>query len=507
MHYKKTLLLLRVSCGVLLAGSLALITLSLGSRMFSSTVTLGEHQASYYQGTGQATLLVGSDTAALASALPLLRTDGGQVLSVSASLSPQDWEEAVLALSTLSGQPSGEILVAALGDAADSVIRWYFDSSTPVKALVLLFPSSDSSDLIDEGIYSCSFPAAAKILILDSASMPASQIDRSTELYNLLSGDTIKSNGNPFKASKGNVSMLLSPGTVLYDAPLSSSLLEQLSDWLGANLNLHISVPLSVKIKPLLWLLVSAALGGFLYALLQNSKRHYAPEVYQIVSASIPHPWRFTLSRILIPVLSLLPAALLYLLMRLLKLPPAAFGSSFISYAAACGAVILLLYRYGGMPGVKGSPTDSKMPLATPQLLQTLGIVAAVAFSLFALGFSGFYTIGFSLERGILFVVLWGIFAVCLRSVSYDATLIEEVSPQSILPMLLFPYLPVLALAALAVPMGELSMAVAILKCTFVLICAIILNRITDMLTASARWAAFLSALILAGFLSFYRYI
>lgn len=510
MNYKKLSLLFKICCAVLLIGSIALLTLTLNNYANSNTITIDTRQAQYYSGAGSPVLVVGSDANALASTLPLLRDNNRQVLSLPyADLSTADYQQAVLQLGALSGLPSNDLLVVAHGDAADSVIRWYFDSSTPIKSLILISPDTDSTNLLEGGVYSCSFPSAAKILIIDSATMPTEQINRSTELYNLLSGDTIKSNGNPFKANKGNVSMLLAPGSVLYDSPVSFNLLEQLSSWLGSNLNVPSAVSLTLKVTPLLWLIVTIALGGFLYTLLLISKSHYAPEVYQIVSASIPHPWKFGFSRIIIAVISLLVALILFLLASPLKLPVGVFGRSFMSYTVACGAVILLLYRRGWMPGVKGSPTDSKVAISSVKLLQILGITIAVALSLFALGYSGFYTIGFTPVRGILFLSLWVLYAIALRSISYDISLIEEISYKSnaINSMLLMPYLPVLGLVALAVPMGELSMAIAMLKCTFVLICAIILNRITDMLTGSARLAASLSALILAGFLSFYLYI
>lgn len=510
MQYKKLSLLLKACCGVLLSCSIALIMLTMSSYSGGSTVSLAALEAVYYKGSGSAALLVGSDPRALSSVLPLLRADDGQVLSIAtADLSAEEYQRALRQLSTMSGLPSNELLVVAFGDAADQAIRWYFSSSTPLKSLILISPIADPASLIEGGIYSCSIAPAAQILVIDSATMPTDQINRSTELYNLLSGDSIQSNGNPFKASKGNVSMLLSPGSVLYDSPISISLLDQLSQWLGAKLNVYATLPLTLTLKPLLWLILSAALAGFLYSLLVISETRYDPEVYQIVSACVPHPWRFSLSRVLVAILSLPVAALLFVLMSLFRLPVGGFGRSFISYTAACGTVMLTLYHYGWMPGVKGSPTDSKVTVSSAKLLEIAAITAAVALSLYALGYSGFYTIGLSPARGLLFLGLWLLLGVSMRSVSYDMTLIQEIRHESrgLNTMLLLPYLPLLGLAALAVPMGELSMAIAMLKCTFVLICAILLNRITDMLTGSARLSASVSALILAGFLSFYLYI
>lgn len=497
-------------CAGLLALSLALLG-GLEYASFAGGVasdSTAAFESVYYDGAADFAVLLcaerGPDRTAL---LSLLRQSYGAPVLLASM--PPDAVSRVPAFVSLLSRESGvapeRILVVGVGDRADFALTQAGHTQSVVLGAALVRPSAGAlADLSSQRAYP---PPPSTLFLAGHADSSDDLARRTVEYYNLLSGDSISYNGRPLRAERGDVSLMLAPSDTLSDASPSDELLGGLSRWISSLTGGPVVSSRLSSLKTLLWLTASAALLVGLFLLATLCRTSYEGPT-GVVTAEIKSRWLFFLGRAVLWLAALPATGLTYLALALFNAPLGVGGRLLVGYVVGCSLSTGLLYRLG-MLGVRGQPSDIKPTLTARGLLLSGGLLAATLLTGCLLAVTGFWGIETARSRLVFFAVLWAALSVGMLSVMHDALVLIDAArtEEGAVALLLIPYLPILAVAVLCVPMGLLPSGVALLRMAAVFVVSVLSAKVIRELNGSALLAGVGGALPFALFAALQTYL
>ena len=406
--------------------------------------------------------------------------------------------DALSAAAAQSGLPEDRFFLAATGERVFPLLEQTnrLEDQQPL-GLILLSPSGRTDRWNDLPI------SSVPILVIGS-------VNRGAELirsYNALSGDDIVSNGSPMRASKGSVTLIMAPETVVTDALYSVSLLSSLAEWMGPAAGGSITeiggqIGLWRTIRTALWFTAVISVLVLLLSAALITGQSFTEGSCQIVTAQVTNRSRFYLGRAVVWLASIPAAGLSAFLLWLFRIPLGAGGMLVASVLIGASCSAGLLYRFRLAPGVSGQPAAPARRLK-PSLLAGGLLPAAVLFaSGFVLVRSGFWSARLIPSHLMPFLVLWILFSLGFYLLSHDAMVIEmtRTSGGWQLLMLFSPFLPLLLVPVLAVPIGMIPSAFLLAKAVVAAAAALLGARVSENLTGSAALGAVSCAAPLALF-------
>ncbi len=405
------------------------------------------------------------------------------------------------------------ILFTAADIHGEGMVRYSMGSSVIPEGIVFISPTFDMKKAIDDGVYSCAYVGAFPTLIIGDTGNTFVSTDTLIDMYNLLSGDTLSPTGRPLESTKNGVTLLISPGAVIADGAPNPDFMTHLAGWMHNNLQVSEVIHGDVLLTVALFLMVIAGLSLPVFAVLLFM--HVAERVnskvisYAVITTYLKSPTLFLLSRLATWVPAVILTAVLYTVMTVASLPYTAFGKLFIAFLMSASASVLLFYRLGLTPGMEGKPTDTASPLKVSAVVHSFGVTAVVMAVTVALGYSGFYAFSVDGERLVIFAVLFLLFALLFTVFDHDYTVAVtgRLSVSTALVVFVIPYLPLLILVGLPVLLGNLPMAIAMLKCVVNFVIAVLIGRTVYCICSSSLYSSICSALFMASFLAFYSYV
>lgn len=370
-------------------------------------------------------------------------------------------------------------------------------------AVLMLSPSVDTQQLIEEGIYSCSYQTIAPTMILQNVAANSEALQDSVELYNLLSGDTIKSNGSPIKASRGNVSLLITSAAVTTDLHYSAESASAISGFIAANSSAQqISIQYILMNQGLSLILILALLLFFICCV-EKSEHFVEGSGWQIVTSSVEKPWKFYLSRLVLLLSSICTALLIFIAIYFVNNSFGSLTGIFLSYFWAVGVITPVLYKLELIPGVKGIPKFIRQPLKLSLVARITLITMLLLASGYIMNYSGVSLLDFTHQNLFGLMLLIFLSALPYLGTSYEMAVVGDVT--GFLPLryglICIPYLPLLVPIIFAVPLGWLPMTFALLRLLIVMILGGCLARITENLTSSPYIGATLGGIIVGVYL------
>ena len=406
--------------------------------------------------------------------------------------------DAIAAAAAQSGLPEDRFFLAAAGERAFPLLEQtnLLVGRQPL-GLILLSPSGRPDRWKDLTVP----PVPA--LVIGSVNGGA-ELTRS---YNALSGDGIVSNGSPMRASKGSVTLITAPETVVTDALPSVSLLTSLAEWMGPAAGGSIPeiggrIGLWRAVRTALWFTTLISLLVLLLAAALITGQGFAEGSCRIVTAQVTSRGRFYLGWVLVWLASIPAAGLSALLLWLFRIPLGAGGMLVASVLIGASCSAGLLYRFRLAPGVSGQPAAPARRLKPSRLAAGLLPAAVLFASGFVLARSGFWNARLIPGHLMPFLVLWVLFSLGFYLLSHDAMVIEmtRTSGGRQLLMLFSPFLPLLLVPVFAVPIGMIPSAFLLAKAIFAAAAALLGARVSENLTGSAALGAVSCAAPLALF-------
>lgn len=343
-----------------------------------------------------------------------------------------------------------------------------------------------------------------RVLITAEAGGALKNDKNAVKLYNSLTGLSIEPNGRPVHSQKGNISLKITPGPVIMLGSLSGDSLTAIGSFLGGgNREIYYALP---AIRLLVSLIELAAFLGLIWlTALEHTEPLEFPE--GIVDAKIKNTPLFFLSRLVLILASVFVSLAVFFLLGLFDSLKEG-GILFLSYIIGCSFTTKLFYRFG-MMGIKGKPTDIKIPFTSKNLAKTAVLTLLALACGLSLAQSGFWAFEINSSKLFLWAVVFVLLFYGFISVMQDLYLLQKaVSSQILLGiLLLFPYIPLVLIAAVYVPLGEFYMTMSVLKLmVFTFICLLLSKAVKDR-TGSVICSSISGALCLSSAICFQSYI
>lgn len=342
------------------------------------------------------------------------------------------------------------------------------------------------------------------ILITAEAGGALKNDKNAVKLYNQLTDSSIEPNSRPVHAQKGNISLKVTPAPLIMIGSLSSDSLKAIGSFLGTDgFSIYYMLPAIRLLVSLIELFSFLALVWLLA--LEHAEPLEFPE--GIVDAKIKNTPLFFLSRLgLIAVSVLVSLLVLFALGFFDSLKQG--GILFISYIIGCSFTTKLFYRFG-MLGIKGKPTDIKVPFTLKNLIKTVIFSLVTLACGLSLGQSGFWAVEITSSKLVMWAVVFLLLSYGFISVMQDLYLLQKAVTSQALSgvLLLFPYIPLVLIAAIYVPLGEFYMTMSVLKLiAFTFICLLLSKVIKDR-TGSVLYSSVSGAFCLSFVICFQSYI
>ncbi len=281
-----------------------------------------------------------------------------------------------------------------------------------------------------------------------------------THVYNMLSGDTINSIGFAYTASHRDVTLSLTSGAHNAYAPYNFEMVVGISDWASSidgnafscdvDMRYNITV-IATALSYLSFIAIMLILSGEIAG-------HYSNNNWSLLAVKVNNQVKFLTTRLFVWVMALPIMLALAIILWIVNLENLPVKLIFNIYLFGSGAVMLMLYRRGKMPGVEGAIDYRKAPpvIGQGKRISVVAIVFTVVFYLF-FHYLGFYGI-FPYHRTLITIFIYASLSFYSFYVfTWELTLLEDVYTnryQKYLYMLTI-YIPLVFMAIASVPMNQ----------------------------------------------------
>lgn len=503
------------AAAVLLAlSTLLLLFLDLPLRASSRSFPVegGAVSAGYAAGKGEFGVLIavgeGLDNSKLQSVKRYLHDGGAAVLTLQLPAGQSGGEEALVAtaletLLTESGLPREKILLLGYGERAGGLLATAGGDS--YGGLVLISPTFPTG-WVPGDIRPGDGAPATPVLILGTSSDSAPSPQDLTQLYNRLSGDTIKATGFAFKADRGDYHLRVVSGVVDAYQAYSATMLRELSVWVNETLTLTTQVSLLANnLRSWGWLFGVLGLGILVGELYRLALLRMVDTTYSIIPLQLESRPRFFATKLLLWATAVPVLLLVVLAFWLFSIDLPIWGMLFCGYLFSYGAVQGLLLCTGRMPGVKGKLTHIHNPIRPKRVVLGIFAGAAVGGYLLLLGSTGLFALLFTPQRTVWFLLFSLMGAVGFYFFLYEATLLDQAKLgwRGKLPLQITPLIPLVALAIFSLPAASFTALLTLGQYLVVLILSLLMARLVELLSGRPTLAAITSGMLLGAFVAF----
>ncbi|MEG2144131.1 MAG: hypothetical protein RRY40_02255 [Oscillospiraceae bacterium] len=418
---------------------------------------------------------------------PVLKAGGKAVLKS---------EKNIEALNEYLNSAENEKIVIDNGDFADSVLSVVGDFDQKLK-LVLLNPTKAPKEAkINEN---------TEILILGDAGGALKTDETAIAVYNLLTSSRIEPNGRPMHTKKAGVDLIISPAPMLLVATPSFQVLENIYHFATSQSN----TPFSLHLPQVKLLLSISAIISLLFLAIILAVKYNVPHEFPdgIVAAEVKSNLLFFLSRGILIICSALFSLLVLFILGIFDSLHSG-GLLFLSYFIGCSLTTKIFYHFG-MLGIKGKPLDIKAPLSTKGIFLSVGVLGAQFICGIALWLGGFWKLHFGFKSHLMMISVFLLLSFGFISVIQDFIILQKTvkTQSSAIALLLFPYIPVFAIAAVYIPLGEFYLSMAVVKLIIFAVISLLTAKIVREITGSVFFATAGSAFCLSFFTCYQMYI
>ena len=337
------------------------------------------------------------------------------------------------------------------------------------------------------------------LLISGSANSMRPSHEFSLRFFERLTGSTIIPTGRSVWTFSQNIWLSLTTDAVWGSHLVSDESISYIGRWISQQVNIELPSKVSMDYRLVLWIINSFLLMAFLAVL---ALRPFAQAIYfgatDSISTSVIDKNAFRFGRFLFVLLSLPIAAIIFLIVRQLRVfsldTPHQIFLSFVLAGIVTTRVFSRYFHFG----MNGKPHHVKAVFSASLLFRASLVAVFVITVETALALSGFWPLAADTTSISKLFFLWLFISIGFFFISKDTMFLSAAvrSDREVTALLLLPFLPVLILPLIFIPIGGLSVTVSLLRSVWMLLCALLYVKISIDLTGSVLFSSCVAALI-----------